>query len=341
MITIRRLMRSTVPLGLWLALGGPAAAQQGGIDVSYGPWWHGDGPGFVYSFSYYGRIVGPVAYGLGLSHLNDSRAAEDRTQTGATISLGVNRSRPGPYVLGTWGLGFLHSDGEPDAYWSVGAGYAVRPLRFLTLGIETAYRVEDREIRGFWQLDPNDRRGLVLQGRLAFDLGSRPARTPRRRPTVRPVPQPTPSGPAESFPVTESGPLSSEEAVFTRSQVVATALDAMGAPYRWGGNDANGYDCSGLIQYAYGEHGILLPRRSRDQARTGELVDRDVAALQPGDILGFTQGGGGISHVGLYVGDGEFIHSTSAGVKLSSLTSSDPDSRWWQQRWVTARRVLN
>jgi cell wall-associated NlpC family hydrolase len=70
-------------------------------------------------------------------------------------------------------------------------------------------------------------------------------------------------------------------------------------------------------------------------------VERRVGALVPGDILGFAVSGGGISHVGLYVGGGEFIHSSSAGVRLSSLTATDPDSRWWQQRWVAARRILN
>ena len=115
----------------------------------------------------------------------------------------------------------------------------------------------------------------------------------------------------------------------------------MGTPYVWGGTGDNGFDCSGLIQYAYSEHGIILPRISRDQARYGEYVEPRVGNLQPGDILGFAVTGGRVSHVGLYVGNGQFIHSSSSGVKLSSLTSTDGDSRWYQQRWVVARRVLN
>ena len=99
----------------------------------------------------------------------------------------------------------------------------------------------------------------------------------------------------------------------------------MGTPYRWGGSDANGYDCSGLIQWAYGEHGIVLPRTSRDQARTGTAQDPSIAVLLPGDILTFSQGSG-VSHVGLYVG---------------SLVDDDADSRWWQRRWVGVRRILN
>jgi cell wall-associated NlpC family hydrolase len=115
----------------------------------------------------------------------------------------------------------------------------------------------------------------------------------------------------------------------------------MGTPYRWGGTDANGFDCSGLIQYAYGQVGIVLPRTSRDQSRMGSGVDRQVDALRPGDILAFSSDGTSrVTHVGLYVGDGQFIHSSSTGVKLSSLLADDGDSRWWQQRWIAARRIV-
>ena len=131
-----------------------------------------------------------------------------------------------------------------------------------------------------------------------------------------------------------------EEAARVAVSVVEKALEAMGTPYRWGGSDANGYDCSGLIQWAYGEHGIVLPRTSRDQARTGTAQDPSITVLLPGDILTFPQGSG-VSHVGLYVGDGQFIHSSSAGVRLSSLVDDDADSRWWQRRWVGVRRILN
>jgi cell wall-associated NlpC family hydrolase len=118
-------------------------------------------------------------------------------------------------------------------------------------------------------------------------------------------------------------------------------MDVMGTPYRWGGDGESGFDCSGLIQYAYGEHGLILPRTSRDQARLGQQVERSVGSLRPGDILGFADGGAGVTHVGLYVGDGMFIHSSSSGVKLSSLTAPEGDGRWWQQRWVQARRLIN
>ena len=114
------------------------------------------------------------------------------------------------------------------------------------------------------------------------------------------------------------------------ADVVHTALDALGTPYQWGGTAANGFDCSGLVQYAYAQHGIRLPRMSRDQATAGSEVPPVVEALQPGDILLFSaRAGGGVTHVGMYVGEQKFIHSASTGVKLSRLEVHDPEGAWW------------
>jgi hypothetical protein len=263
------------------------------------------------------------------------------------LSLAINRYGSGPYLLGSWGLGLRHADRDPEAFWAFGAGYSVRPLSFLSLGMEALYRVEDERVRGFWKLEPDYRRGLFLQGRLAVGFGG-PHQAGRRIPgpaprrpggeLVRPIGASDDAGTGAEVDATGSV---SEESAELSLRVVGVALEAMGTPYRWGGTDENGYDCSGLIQYAYGEHDILLPRRSRDQARIGEMIERRVSALRPGDILGFSPNGGGVSHVGLYVGDGDFIHSTSSGVRLSSLLADDPDSLWWQRRWITARRILN
>jgi cell wall-associated NlpC family hydrolase len=133
-----------------------------------------------------------------------------------------------------------------------------------------------------------------------------------------------------------------EEAARLTASVVETALAAMGSPYQWGGTNANGFDCSGLIQFSYAKHGVLLPRVSRDQARMGQAVTRQVTALRPGDILAFSSAGtsGNVTHVGLYVGNGQFIHSSGTGVKLSQLEAGDGDSRWWRDRWVGARRIV-
>jgi cell wall-associated NlpC family hydrolase len=122
----------------------------------------------------------------------------------------------------------------------------------------------------------------------------------------------------------------------TADAVVETAYQAIGIPYEWGGNDANGFDCSGLIRYAYARHGIHLPRISRDQLRMGSPVEPEVNVLRPGDVLGFAAvPGGEATHVGLYVGDGRFIHSSSEGVRVSSLMEP-----YWQQHVVAARRLI-
>lgn len=322
-------LRARLLLAVGLLSPSLGMAQGRGIDVTYGRWWHG-APANLYTASYSRPLLGPFDYGIGVTHLDDSRALDDRTQTGAEVSLGWGKRGGGPYVVAAGGLAMRHMDRNVDAGWSAGAGYAWRPLSFLTLGLEARYRVEDRNARGFWQLDPVDRRGWVVQARLGFG-----ASYPTRR---RPVYE-APKGSEVREYARAAG--ASGEAAETAVQVVQTALDAMGTPYRWGGDGDNGYDCSGLIQFAYGQHGILLPRVSRDQARTGLLIERDLAQLRPGDILGFADGGNGISHVGLYVGEGRFIHSSSSGVKLSSLDGADPDGRYWRQRWAVVRRVLN
>jgi cell wall-associated NlpC family hydrolase len=124
--------------------------------------------------------------------------------------------------------------------------------------------------------------------------------------------------------------------------VIATATEAMGRPYEFGGTGENGegFDCSGLIQYAYAKHGIALPRRSTDQAREGSKVDRKLDRLKPGDLLTFSNRGRAVTHVGLYVGDGRFIHSASRGVQVSTLSAEDPYGRWWYKRWVGVRRLI-
>lgn len=127
------------------------------------------------------------------------------------------------------------------------------------------------------------------------------------------------------------------------SDVVATALEEMGQPYVWGGTgDGNGgFDCSGLIHYAYSRYGVSLPRTAASQAKAGTAIRRNADDLLPGDILTFTgERGDAVTHVGLYVGEGRFIHSASAGVRLSRLRDDDPDGKYWLRRWVGVRRIV-
>lgn len=307
----------------------PAFAQR--ADLQYGRWWPGGAPVNLFALTYQTRPLGPFRAGLGIFHADDSRSLNDRTNSGGVVSLYVGGTR-GLYGVGSFGIGVLHTTGNADAHWSAGLGYTLSLFSFLAVRAEAGYRVEDQGVSGFWNLGSTDRKGFVANASLAIGGGGGGRRrTAPATPAPRAIPEPTPGSLADDV---------SDDAARTAEEVVESALSAMGTPYSWGGSDANGYDCSGLIQWAYGEHGVLLPRTSRDQARTGMSVDASVAALRPGDILTFNVNGNGVSHVGLYVGDGEFIHSSSTGVRLSSLTASDPDSRWWQARWAGVRRVL-
>lgn len=127
-------------------------------------------------------------------------------------------------------------------------------------------------------------------------------------------------------------------ALGTRIQtVLQRALALLGTPYRWGGTGTDGFDCSGLVGYVFRNAlGVELPRVSRDLAKSGELVS-DRAMLSPGDLVFFARRARGeVDHVGIYVGDGRFVHAPRTGknVEVSSL-----DNAYWSDRFVQARRV--
>jgi hypothetical protein len=122
-------------------------------------------------------------------------------------------------------------------------------------------------------------------------------------------------------------------------KVVESAYSQLGVRYRSGGNSpGKGFDCSGLVQWAYKQQGISLPRITKEQARTGRLVAPQ-EGLQPADILVFKNKSGphGL-HTGLYTGDGRFIHSPSSGqrVRTESLTTA-----YWKNSLIGARRLIN
>jgi cell wall-associated NlpC family hydrolase len=124
------------------------------------------------------------------------------------------------------------------------------------------------------------------------------------------------------------------------SRVLATAGQYVGVPYVWGGNTPkSGMDCSGFTRYVFAAHGVTLPRTSREQAHAGQALPREWEALAPGDIMLFAEPGEAISHVAIYVGNGEIIHSSAAygGVGYLDLNSSRGD--WYVQNMVAARRL--
>ena len=116
--------------------------------------------------------------------------------------------------------------------------------------------------------------------------------------------------------------------------IIATAKQYIGVPYVWGGSSPSGFDCSGFVQYVFGKHGITLPRTSKDQYSVGTWVSK--SNLQPGDLVFYNTSGSGVSHLGIYIGSGQFIHaSTSKGVMISEMSNS-----YWSARYYGARRIL-
>ena len=112
--------------------------------------------------------------------------------------------------------------------------------------------------------------------------------------------------------------------------VVGIAMQYLGVPYRWGGADPSGFDCSGFSMYVYAQVGVSLPHHAASQYGLGTPVSRD--QLEAGDLVFFN----GLGHMGIYIGGGSFIHAPHTGdvVKISNLSDS-----WYASTWVGARRL--
>ena len=162
-----------------------------------------------------------------------------------------------------------------------------------------------------------------------------------------PRPFPTPGGPVASPvppadpgipdspppPVVESGRPPSPP-IYDGYSVSSTALSLRGTPYRDGGTDPTGFDCSGFVQYVFDRHGIAVPRDVRRQFEVGRRVEPD--ALEPGDLIFFSTVANGASHVGIAIGGDQFVHAPSSRgvVRVERLSA-----QYWSDRFVGARRV--
>ena len=120
------------------------------------------------------------------------------------------------------------------------------------------------------------------------------------------------------------------------TDLLTQAMGLLGVPYRRGGStEETGFDCSGFVRHMYEKSfGRLLPRRANEQAKATETIERE--ELKPGDLVFFNTMKKAFSHVGIYVGDGKFIHAPRAG---KSIRVDDMRSAYWQKRFNGARRV--
>jgi len=308
---------------LWCVLAVLAARQSPlgaqAIEVRAGRLW--DSTGWAtYRFGVSRPLTDVFGVSLHGDYSGRSGSASGRMAgIGADVTAFRNRSG-GPYVVaglsGGMGSESSNSYSDPWGSWSAGAGYDLFPLDFMSVAAEGRWRA--------LTLGGGD--GFELALGVSFHLDRGPPERPASEP-VTPVPLLDPQSPPQNL----------------ADSVIATATEAMGRPYVYGGTGAKGggFDCSGLIQYAYGKHGIELPRQSRDQAREGSKVDRDLKDLRPADLLTFSNSGGPVTHVGMYIGEGRFIHSATHGVQVSTLSASDPYGRWWYRRWVGVRRIIS
>jgi cell wall-associated NlpC family hydrolase len=154
---------------------------------------------------------------------------------------------------------------------------------------------------------------------------------PGAPPPGSPVPAPSPALPRSPAAVGTSG---TTAPVASGYAIAGTALSLRGAPYRSGGGDPAGFDCSGFVWYVFAQHGIRVPRTVSEQYRLGMEVRPE--AVEAGDLLFFSTDAPGASHVGMAIGGDEFVHAPNARgeVRVERFSST-----YWASRYVGARRV--
>lgn len=152
--------------------------------------------------------------------------------------------------------------------------------------------------------------------------------------SVSPPADSAPADPGNSVPAEpqlSSAPSSEGE------RIVATAEQYLGVPYVWAGTSPSGFDCSGFVYYVYKQCGYSINRTAASIYNNGTAVEKQ--DLQPGDVICFTGSGyGSIGHVGIYIGNGQFIHASSGGGKVMI---NDLDSSYYVSHYYGARRIVS
>jgi cell wall-associated NlpC family hydrolase len=164
-----------------------------------------------------------------------------------------------------------------------------------------------------------------------------PGSPPASAPAAPAEPAATPASPAPASPApAPPAPARRPRPAIDAYALTSTALALRGTPYRDGGTDLAGFDCSGFTQYVFAQHGVALPREVRDQYRVGKGIEpEDLAA---GDMIFFTTTAPGPTHVAIAIGGDQFVHapSTTGVVRVERLGSS-----YWAPRYLGARRLGN
>ncbi len=301
-----------------------ALPAQGGVRVTAGYVMAGAPDEGSWRFSVQRALVGPIGIDVGVQQLPGRRPGSGSLYGGEFDFTLFEGGRGLPAFFGGVAAGFGTKDQDALFY---GASAGVR-MPVIALG---GLRVT---VEGRWRtLSIDNRDGIEVGASLGW-MSRRRAATPRPASSGLYVPR----GTAERL---RAVGIPDEKARLIGS-VVATAVEEMGQPYVWGGtgDGSGGFDCSGLIYYAYGRHGVRIPRTSAGQALAGIAIRAERDALLPGDILTFAENGNQVTHVGMYLGEDRFIHSASGGVRLSRLAEDDPAGRYWLRRWVGVRRVV-
>lgn len=150
-----------------------------------------------------------------------------------------------------------------------------------------------------------------------------------------PAPFPRPGEPAAPTPIVLPSVAPALSGAAAGYAITSTALSLRGTPYRNGGADPSGFDCSGFVYYVFAQHGMAIPRTVLEQSRAGRPITQD--QLEPGDLLFFSTISAGPSHVAIAIGGDEFVHAPSSvgQVRVERLSAS-----YWASRFVSARRVV-